>query len=97
MKLVFKVDEDDKSKLQNILDEDPVSRLSISQKNAKALDLEMEGVLTVLEGAEDSCEKAREELSKFAEELEDEEKKKVVESIEAAEKEAEEGFGSIFG
>lgn len=97
MKLVFKIEESESSKLDNVLDEDPVARLSITRKNAEALDLEQEGVVVVLEGDEDTCEEAREKISDFGEELEGSEKVEVVEAVEKAEKEAAEGFGSIFG
>jgi len=97
MKVVFRVDGDDKSKLDGVLDEDPVSRLSISRRNSEVLELDMEGILVLLEGDDETCEKARERMSSFAEELRDEEKEKVVEALESAEEEAAEGFGSIFG
>ncbi len=97
MKIVFKVDESESSKLKEVLDEDPVSRLSITQKNSEALELDSEGVFVVLEGNEDICKEAREKLSEFAKEIEEKEKEEVVEALETVEQEAAEGFGSIFG
>ncbi len=97
MRIVFKVDESEKPKLQNVLDEDPIARLSISQKSSETLEIESEGIFVMLDGDDEVCEEAREKLSEFGEELEGSEKDEVVEAIEAAEKEAAEGFGSIFG
>ena len=97
MDLVFRVDEDNKSKLDAVLDEDPVSRLSITQRNSDVFDLDVEGILVLLEGDEETCEGAREEISSFGEELKGEEKEEVIEAFKAEEEEAAEGFGSIFG
>ncbi len=97
MKIAFRVDESDKSKLQSILDEDPISRLSIKQKNSDTLDIDSEGIITVLEGEDDVCKEAKEKISEFGDELESDEMDRVVEAMEAAEEEAAQGFGSIFG
>ncbi len=97
MKIAFRVDESDRSKLQSILDEDPVSRLSIKQKNSEALDIDSEGIIAVLEGEDGVCNQAKEKISEFGEELEADEMEMVVEAMDKAEEEAAEGFGSIFG
>ncbi|MFP4116559.1 MAG: hypothetical protein ACLFQ8_00680 [Candidatus Aenigmatarchaeota archaeon] len=97
MKIVFNVGESEKPKLQDVLDEDPIARLSISQKSSETIDVDAEGIFVMLDGDDEVCEQAREKLSEFGEELQGTEKEEVIEAIEAAEKEAAEGFGSIFG
>lgn len=97
MKIVFNVDESDRSKLQDVLDEDPIARLSISQKSSDTLGLDSGGIFAVLKGDDEVCGEAKEKISEFAEEVEGSKKEEVVEAMEAAEKEAAEGFGSIFG
>ncbi|MFP4116283.1 MAG: hypothetical protein ACLFTQ_03740 [Candidatus Aenigmatarchaeota archaeon] len=97
MKLVFEVDKDEKSRLDGVIDEDPVARLSITERNGETLGIDKEGVFVVLEGDEEICEEAREKITEFGEELEAEDRKEVIEAVEAEEEEAAEGFGSIFG
>ncbi len=97
MKIAFRVDESDKSKLQGILDEDPISRISINQRNSSSLGLDQEGIVLMLEGEKEVCEQAKEKIQEFGDELEGDEKDEVIRALEEAEKEAAEGFGSIFG
>jgi hypothetical protein len=96
MRTVFKVEKDDEGKLDEVLDEDPVSRLSITKRSGKSLGIEEEGIFIVLEGKQEICEEAEGELEGFAEKVSGDEKEEVTEAIKQEEEKSMKGFGSIF-
>lgn len=97
MKLTFEVEEDEKEAVDEVLSEDPIARLSITQRSAQSLGFEEEGSFFLLEGDQDTCEEARKELKEHAEELTDSKKEEVLEAIKEEEEKSMKGFGSVFG
>lgn len=97
LKLVFRVDSENKAKAEDIVDKDPISRLSVTEKDSRALDLKMEGTVLVLDGDDEICEQAKEELDDVSDEVKDEDKEEVLAALKKEEEKSMEGFGSIFG
>lgn len=96
MKVAFFIDKENVDKVKEITKEDPIGRQSITLRGNKALGLEKEGSYLLIDGSEDACEAAQEKLEEIGEELEGEEKKKVIEKMKELEDSAMEGFGGIF-
>ncbi|MFB6216961.1 MAG: hypothetical protein ABEJ72_08355 [Candidatus Aenigmatarchaeota archaeon] len=97
MKSVFHFKSEDKSEVEEILEEDPVSRLSITQRDCESLEFDMNGFFVLLDGDDEKVKRAKERLEDMSETLEEEVKEEVIEKIEKAEQESMESFGSIFG
>lgn len=97
MKLVFCVDSESKTEVDGIIDEDPISRLSVTEKDTRALDLDLDGTVFVLDGDDKICQEAKEKLTEVSEELTGDDKEEVLNALEEEEKKSREGFGSIFG
>lgn len=97
MKHVFCFGSDNKSKVEDILEKDPLSRLSITQRKCKSLGFDEDGSFLVLEGDEEFLEEANSQLEGIVGVVEGEDRDEVLEKIEQEERESMEGFGSIFG
>lgn len=97
MQTVFFVEKENLNKVKDITSEEPIVRQSITFRDNRSLGLEKEGDYLLIEGSEEACKDAQEKLKDLTQELEDEEKEKVVEKIKEMEDSALEGFGGIFG
>lgn len=97
MKLIFKVEDEKKDEVNEILDEDPIARLSITMRSADSLGFDQEGSFLLLEGDEETCQEAEEELEGLAEKITGENKDEVIESIQEQEEKSMKGFGGVFG
>lgn len=97
MKMVYKVEDDDKENVNEVLDEDPISRLSITQRSAGSLGFDEEGSFLILEGGEDLCGEAEDKLEECAEKLSDEKGDEVISAVEEQEEKSMKGFGGVFG
>lgn len=97
MKLVFKVEEKKKRNVNEVLDEDPVARLSITQRNAGSLGFDEEGSFLLLEGDEGTCSEAEERLAEDVKEVTGGKKEEVIETIKEEEEKSMKGFGGVFG
>jgi len=103
MEVLLQIEAKNYQKVRGILlKDDIVSKASIIFKDAKLFD--REGYLCYISGSEDHCKRALElikikpeEEMELAKEVEDEEKKKIINKIKEEENIAMEGFGGIFG
>jgi len=97
MQVVFFVEKENLSKVKDITKEDPIGRQSITFRDNVSLGVEKEGNYLLIDGAEEACKEAQDKLKELAEELEGEEKEKVIQKMKEMEESAMEGFGGIFG
>lgn len=97
MKVVFRFEKEEESAVDKVLDQDPVSRLSITKRDSKSLGLEGDDMALVLGGEEEICKEAKEKLEKHAEEIKGGDREEVLDAVEEEEEKSMKGFGSIFG
>lgn len=97
MKAVFRFEKEEESAVDEILDEDPISRLSITKRGSESLGLEGDDMVLVIEGEEEICKEAKEKIEEHAEEMGEEGEEEVLEAVEEEEEKSMKGFGSIFG
>ncbi|UCG95843.1 MAG: hypothetical protein JSV92_02230 [archaeon] len=95
--MVFFVEKENLNKVKDVTGEEPIVRQSITFRDNKSLGLEKEGNYLMIDGSEEACRDAQEKLKDLAEELENEEKEKVIDKMKKMEDSALEGFGGIFG
>ena len=77
--------------------EDSFAKAGYKLKEAKVLGVGEEGYYLYLDASEEFLQKAREKLKDVSEELEGEDKEKVVKAVQEEEEAASAGFGSLFG
>lgn len=95
-RIVYEFTPDQRSDLEDLTDEDPLSRQSIKIKDADALSLDREAVFVFVEGDEEVLDEARDDFEEIggavptdAEDL--------FEQVDDEEAAAASGVGSIFG
>lgn len=94
--LVFIIEKENKEHIGELLNNDFVSRQSITIKDAKALGIEKEQSFVIIEGSEENIKKTREIFGQKGIK-ESNEKEEIYKKIKKEEEEAAEGFGAIFG
>lgn len=97
MKVVFRFGKEEESAVDKVLDQDPISRLSITKRDSKSLGLEGDDMVLVLEGEEEVCEEAGGKLSEHVKEVDSEDREEVLDAVKEEEEKSMKGFGSIFG
>ena len=93
---VYEVPSREKSKLDQYLQTDPVSRLSITTKDARPFGIDRPALLLFLEGDEEILKQTQPELEKLGATLSDK-GDQYREQLKAEEDEAAGGVGFIFG
>lgn len=94
---VFFFEKENKGKVEKILKDDKISRLSIRIRESRSLGLEKDGFILRLGGPDEVLDYARENLREVAQELEGEEREKVLQKMREEEDSAASGLGLIFG
>lgn len=96
MREVFKVSNENKSKVEDMLKKDEeINRGSIVVRSASSLNINEDCYFIVLDAPEDKIEKAKELVKELAEPYKD--AKKVLSKLDEQEDAAIEGFGNILG
>jgi len=94
---IFDVKKENRSKIDEPLKDDLVSRQSILVREAKVLDLKDFDVLVLIEGDKDALAKAKELFSDIGKTLEGQDKELVYKKFKDEEGEVLGGMGLIFG
>ena len=97
MDMIYHVEPDEKSHVEEIINNDPIYKLSVTWQKCSALDKDRKGYFLLLSGTEALCDKAQKALADVANELGGDEKKDVIADIKEREEKSMQGFGSIFG
>ncbi len=85
-------------KAEEILKKDDVtSRLGITIRDAKMLDLSKDGSIFLIDGADEGVHRAKELIKDFVEKADEKELLKARHKIKEEQDRAAEGFGGIFG
>ena len=92
---IFEVPKEHLRKAKEILKDDVISRQSIVERDAVALDLESNNYYILIEGNEEGLTRAR-ELFTMARILEGREKEEIYGKIKAGEESSASGIGMIF-
>jgi hypothetical protein len=95
MELIFIKKEDYQSTRKLILEDEIISKASITFKEARSIGIEKDGFYCLISGTEDACKRVGE--IKAGEPVRGEEKEKIVRRISEEEETAALGFGKIFG
>ena len=96
MQEVFIVDNESKSKAEDLLkNDDLISRGSIVIKSPASIDIKEDGYFFVLDASEETIKHAEELLKGIGKKYK--EKEKVINKIKEQEEAAAEGFGNILG
>ncbi len=97
---VFRI-EKGKQQVEDIIKKNAYDELSVAKAGYKIKEIELDGekrIYLIIEGTDTKIkEKAKELLSEFVKEVDEEETKKVVELVKEEENSAVKGFGDIFG
>lgn len=96
---VFKIDRSKAAQIQDVTQDEIVSRLSITTRDSSALGMDDDCVYVLISGREDGVDRARElfETKMIGRPLPPEQAQKVQQAISAEEDTAAEGMGSLFG
>jgi hypothetical protein len=97
MYAVFRVDAEGKGKVDEILKDDLVSRQSISVQDAKSLELKIEGILVLVEGAEEAIARAEDLFEGVGEKLGPPDAEAAHAAFKRQEEDVAAGVGTIFG
>jgi hypothetical protein len=95
--LVFSIDNEHKGKIRDVTNDDLISRQSITQRDASALQIEKEAQILVIEGEDEALDRARELLKDIGEEQDEANSQEILEKLKGEEEGAAEGVGFIFG
>lgn len=87
----------DKGAVDELYEDDLVSRQSITVRDGSALELDDDVRYILLEGSDEAQDKAGELLGDAAETLDDEDAKEVFEAIKDRDQAGAQGMGAIFG
>lgn len=87
----------DKGAVDELYEDDLVSRQSITVRDGSALELDDDVRYILLEGSDEAQDKAGELLGDAAETLDDEEAEEVFEAIKDRDQAGAQGMGAIFG
>jgi hypothetical protein len=94
---IFSVDNEKKNKIKDVLSDDLVSRQSITQRDAKALKIEKEVQIILIEGDEGALDKAKELFQDLGDLVEGSEAEEIYNKLKEDEEGAAAGVGFIFG
>ncbi len=97
MYAAFLFDPESAPKARELLEDDLVSRQSISLRDAKALGTDFVGLIVVIEGNEAAIRRFEEISGEDVERLEDKDADGVYELLKKEEEDAAEGVGLLFG
>ena len=95
--IVFSIDNEHKGKIRDVTSDDLISRQSIMQRDAKALEIEKEAQILVIEGEDSAIDRARELLKDIGEEQDEATSAEILQKIKGEEEDAATGVGFIFG
>lgn len=95
--VIFSVDNEKKNKIKEILSDDMVSRQSITQRDAKALKIEKEAQIVLIEGEDSALDKAKELFQEVGDLIEGSEAEEIYNKLKEDEAGAAAGVGFIFG
>ncbi len=95
--VIFSVDNEKKNKIKEILSDDTVSRQSITQRDAKALKIEKEAQIVLIEGEDSALDKAKELFQEVGDLIEGSEAEEIYNKLKEDEAGAAAGVGFIFG
>lgn len=97
MYAVFHFPPDSQLRAQEVLADDLVSRQSLATRDARALGMDRDGLLVVLEGREEAADRFAALAGEAARRLTGEEAERVHRLLKEQEEEAAEGMGFLFG
>ncbi len=96
VQLVFAFGVSRQVEIEAILNREPIVRQSILIRAASGIGSKREGMILLIEGAEEACKEAERALHGLTEKIDGKEKTEIILKIKEAESKAMEGFGSIF-
>lgn len=94
---IFAVGNEDAGLVNELYEDDLVSRQSITVREAEALDLDGDVRYILIEGSDEAQDKAADLLGDGAEVVEGDEAQEVFDAIKAGEQAGAEGMGMMFG
>ncbi|MFQ5838644.1 MAG: hypothetical protein ACE5HJ_07660 [Thermoplasmata archaeon] len=97
MYAVFLFDSESAGQARELLEDDLVSRQSITLRDAKALGTAFEGLLVVIEGDQTAIMRFEEMVVDKGEKLAEEDADRVLDLLRKEEEDAAEGVGFLFG
>ncbi len=97
MYAVFLFDSESAARARELLEDDLVSRQSITLRDPAALGLDLEGLLVVIEGEVAAVERFEKIAGEGVEKLKAEDAERTIGLLKQEEQEAAEGVGFLFG
>ncbi|MCD6591203.1 MAG: hypothetical protein J7K72_04500 [Candidatus Aenigmarchaeota archaeon] len=98
MRTVFFISSDNYQKARNMVyGDDIISRQTINFRECRTLGFDKDGYYLEINGSEEAVKKLKELLGSLCKELDNNEKNEVLKKIDEQEKNAEAGFGALFG
>ncbi len=95
--VIFSVPEENQNKIRTILQDDVVSRQSITTRTAAALEIDKKVHYVLIEGQESALARAKELFEEIATLEEGDNSEEIYEKIKSEEKDVATGVGFLFG